>query len=148
LTSLPLYCILNTSKMKNIDDIPNGFVKEAKNDKNILGFFLSGSRGKNQETKFSDYDIEVIVKDKAASSYKKSYKLKNKPPFDFSVFSISEFREYAKIGGPFEWDRASFTHVRAIVDKTGEIQKLIDEKGKIPKDKIKKYVSRLKGDGA
>jgi predicted nucleotidyltransferase len=127
--------------MKNNKEILNGFIKEAKNDKNVLGFLLIGSRGKNQETKFSDYDIGIIVKDKVANSYKKKYELKNSPPFDFSVFSISEFRNYAEIGSPFEWDRASFTHVKAIIDKTGEIQKLIDEKGKIPNDRIKNYVS-------
>ena len=57
------------------------------------------------------------------------------------MFSISEFRKHAEIGSPFEWDRASYAHVKAIIDKTGEIQKLIDEKGKIPKDKINKYVA-------
>ena len=64
-------------------------VKEAKKDPDIIGFFLNGSRGKNQETKFSDYDIEVVVKDKVANQYKDKYKKKNKPPFGFSVFSIS-----------------------------------------------------------
>ena len=127
--------------MKSDSEIFKGFVEEAKNDPNVIGFFLSGSRGKNRETKFSDYDIEVVVKDKVAESYKKIWEKKNKPPFGFSVFSISEFRKHAEIGSPFEWDRASYAHVKAIVDKTGEIQKLIDKKGKIPKDKIKKYVS-------
>lgn len=125
----------------NESEIFQTFVEEAKNDPNVIGFFLSGSRGKNRETKFSDYDIEVVVKDKVAKSYKKKWEKKNKPPFGFSVFSISEFRKHAEIGSPFEWDRPSYAHVKAIVDKTGEIQKLIDEKGKIPKDKIKKYVA-------
>ena len=127
--------------MKNNNELFNDFVEEAKNDSNVIGFFLSGSRGKNRETKFSDYDIEVVVNDKVAKPYKKKYEAKNKPPFGFSVFSISEFRKHAEIGSLFEWDRASYAHVNANVDKTGEIQKLIDEKGKIPKDKIKKYVA-------
>lgn len=117
------------------------FVEEAKNDPNIIGFFLSGSRGKNRETKHSDYDIEVVVKDKVAKVYKEKYQKKNKPPFGFSVFSLSEFKKHAEIGSPFEWDRPSYAHVEAIVDKNGKIQKLIDEKGKISKNKIKKYVS-------
>jgi len=127
--------------MRNYKEKFNELILEAKKDSNVVGLFLSGSRGKNRETKFSDYDIEIVVKDSVAKSYKKKYEKKNKPPFGFSVFSISEFRKYAEIGSPFEWDRASYTHVKAILDKTGEIQKLIYEKGKIPKDKIKKYVS-------
>lgn len=127
--------------MKSDKEKFNEFVKEAEDDSNIIGFFLSGSRGKNRETKFSDYDIEVIVKDNVVKSYKKKYEKKNKPPFGFSLLSISEFRTHANIGSPFKWDRASYTHVKANVDKTGEIQKLIDEKGVIPKDKIKSYVS-------
>jgi len=55
--------------MKSDKEIFKEFVKEAKSDSNIIGFFLAGSRGKKRETKFSDYDIEVIVKDKAAKSY-------------------------------------------------------------------------------
>ena len=127
--------------MRTNEEIFREFVKEAKNDSSVVGFFLNGSRGKKRETKFSDYDIDVIVKDKYARSYKKKYKKKTKFPFGFSVFSVSEFRKHAEIGSLFEWDRASYAHIKAIVDKTGEIQKLIDEKGKIPRDKIKKYVA-------
>ena len=48
------------------EEIFNKFVEEARKDPNIIGFFLNGSRGKGQATKYSDYDIEVIVKDKVA----------------------------------------------------------------------------------
>lgn len=45
------------------------------------------------------------------------------------------------LGGTDQWDRYDFTHVNALVDKNNTIQKLIDEKGKIPKDKIRDFVS-------
>lgn len=117
-------------------------VKEAKEDPNIIGFFLSGSRGKNRHTMQSDYDIEVVTKDSVQKIYKEKYKQKNIEGFEFCVFSISEFRRHAEIGTDYDWDRASYTHLKPVVDKTGEIQKLISEKGKIPKDRIKKSVSR------
>ena len=125
----------------NEKEIFDKFVEEARRDQKVIGFFLSGSRGKNRETKFSDYDIEIIVKDKVASQYKKKWKKKSKPLFGFSVFSLSEFRKHAEMGSSFEWDRASYSYVKATIDKTGEIQKLINEKGKIPQNQIKKYVS-------
>ena len=127
--------------MKSNRERFNEFVEEARNDPNIIGFFLSGSRGKNRETKYSDYDIGVIVKEKVVKIYKKEYQKKNKPPFGFSVASLPEFKKHAEIGSPFEWDRPSYTHVKAIIDKTNKLQKIIDKKGKIPKGNIKKYVA-------
>ena len=117
------------------------FLHEAEMDPNIIGFFLTGSRGKGLPTKYSDYDIMVIVKDSVEKKYKARYKKVSRPPFGFTVFSISKFRRYAELGSPSEWDRPSFTHVRAIIDKTGEIQRIIDEKGKIPDGKLEGYLS-------
>ena len=54
---------------------------------------------------------------------------------------MSEFKIHADIGTEFEWDRPSFTYVKAIIDKNKEIQKMIDNKSKIPKENLKKYVS-------
>ena len=116
-------------------------VREAKADPSIIGFFLSGSRGKGRETAHSDYDIEVVVKDGTAQRYKNKYRAKRLEGFGFTIFSLSEFREHAALCGPLEWDRPSYAHVKAIIDKTGEIQRLIDAKGRIPKGVVKRYVS-------
>ena len=35
----------------------------------------------------------------------------------------------------------NFAHIRVLIDRNKKIQKLVDEKGKIPKSKIKSYVS-------
>jgi predicted nucleotidyltransferase len=127
--------------MKSNDEILKDLVESARNDPNVIGFFLSGSRGKNKETKFSDYDIQVIIKNKVAKKYKERYAKKNEPLFDFAVSSISEFRKHAEVGSPSEWARYSYTHIKVIIDKTGEIQRLVNQKGKLPKNLINKYVS-------
>ncbi len=57
------------------------------------------------------------------------------------IFSFSGFAEHAVVGSPFEWNRYNFAHLKALVDKNGEIQKLIDEKGRIPKERVRIYVS-------
>lgn len=118
-------------------------VEEAKKDSNVLGLYLNGSRGKGKETKYSDYDIEIVVKDIIKEKYVKKYQEKQKSlkGISFCVYSISEFKTHADIGTEFEWDRPSFTYVKAIIDKNGEIQKLINKKGKIPNEHLKKYVS-------
>lgn len=118
-------------------------VEEAKKDSNILGLYLSGSRGKGKETKYSDYDVELVVKDNIKDEYVKKYQeiQKSLKGISFCVYSMSEFKTHADIGTKFEWDRPSFTYVKAIIDKNKEIQKMIDNKSKIPKENLKKYVS-------
>ncbi|NIM46831.1 MAG: hypothetical protein GTN40_01590 [Candidatus Aenigmarchaeota archaeon] len=123
------------------DKIFKKFYEEAKKDKNIIGFFLGGSRGKGKITKYSDYDMYVIVKNNVLKKYKNKYKKMEIKDFSFAVFSFSQFKRYATFGGPFEWNRYNFTHIKVLIDKNSKIQKLVNEKGKIPKNKIKKYIS-------
>ena len=115
--------------------------KEAKDDENIIGFFLGGSRGKGYENETSDYDVHIIVKDSVAEEYKKKFDEKELPEIDLSVSSLSEFIQYGGWQSDTHWDRYDFTHVSALVDKTGEVQKLIDEKGTIPKNKRDEFIN-------
>jgi len=115
--------------------------KEAQNDENIIGFFMGGSRGKGYENETSDYDVRMIVRDNVAEEYKKKFDEKELPEIDLSVSSLSEFIKYGGWQSDTHWDRYDFTHVNALVDKTGEIQKLIDEKGSIPKDRRDDFIN-------
>lgn len=126
---------------KTHHEIFEDLCKEAKDDKNIIGFFLGGSRGKGYENETSDYDVHMIVKDDVAEKYKKKFDGMELPEIDLSVSSLSEFIQYGGWQSDTHWDRYNFTHVRALVDKTGEIQKLIDEKSSIPKDKRDEFIN-------
>lgn len=115
---------------------------EAKKDDNILGLFLLGSRGKGFHREDSDYDIMVIVNDGFENQYKKKYpSIWNK--MEFTILCISEFKNYADFGGNEHWARYDFYHAKALIDKTKTIQKLINEKGIIPKEFIKQYSSGM-----
>jgi len=133
--------------MKSSERIFNLLHEEAEEDPNIIGFFLGGSRGKDFVTEHADYDVYIIVKDGLVKSYMKLLK-ERFPVHDFyiwvedvtekleikdfggiMVFSLSGFEEHATIGTPFEWNRYNFTHLKAPVDKNGQIQKLVDMKG-------------------
>jgi hypothetical protein len=118
-------------------------LKEAEEDDNIIGLILAGGRGKGFTNKNSDYDVILIVKDEAVKDYREKYsKLNVVDELDiYNIFSLSEFRNYADFGTEFAWDRYNFTHLMAQVDKTGEVQKIIDEKGTLPKDKINEVVT-------
>mgnify|MGYP001574003154 CR=1 FL=1 len=116
---------------------------EARDDPNILAFFLTGSRGKGRSTPHSDWDIRIIVKDKVLVRYQRKYDTLEDKDFDIGVFSLGQLKAYAEWGSGEEWDRYDFTHVKVIIDKTnGEIQAIVDEKGKIPNPQIKEFVSR------
>jgi len=110
---------------------------QAKVDLNIVGLFLSGSRGKGFEHQYSDYDIRLVRTDDAnqievAEAYKSFEEIEL---FDIGIKSLDDFRSYAAFDSKSAWDRYSFSHVQALIDKIGEVQNLIDAKGKLPEEK-------------
>jgi hypothetical protein len=111
-------------------------LEESKNNKDVLGLFLGGSRGKSDEflTKDSDMDVYVILSDNTTDELKEKLKVYGDSWFEIRVLTLSEFTRYAEFGSDKDWDRYNFSHNKAIVDKTGEIQKLMDEKGTLPEN--------------
>ncbi len=118
------------------------FLMEVRNDPNILGLVLLGSRGKGFYKEYSDYDFQLIVKDETIDKYKEKMEEMNKhDDFDCSALTINEFEKYAEWGSEFAWARYSYSNVKALVDKTdGKIQNIINEKGKIPVKHLKQFI--------
>lgn len=116
----------------------NKLLQKAKNDDSIIGFILTGSRGKGVVTQYSDYDVALIATDEKFSDAREEYaKHKEIEKIDIGVMSISGFRNHAAVGSPMEWDRYNYAHLKVQIDKTGEIQKIADEKGILPSDSVK-----------
>ncbi len=114
--------------------------REAKEDSNIIGFFLGGSRGKGRGNKFSDYDVYLIVENGKAEFYKRKYGKIADENIEIIVYSFNEFKNYAQWGSAEEWARYNCAHIKALIDKGGKAQKIINEKAKIPADKIKSFI--------
>ncbi|MHA2182999.1 MAG: nucleotidyltransferase domain-containing protein [Promethearchaeota archaeon] len=114
---------------------------EAKDDPNIIGFFLGGSRGKGFQTEYSDYDIYIIVKDSVVKEYKVKYPFHKYEGVDLIVFSFSEFENFALWGTPDAFYRYTFTHVKTLIDKNSKIQDLINEKARIPEKYLSKFIA-------
>lgn len=108
------------------------YLEKAKFDDRIIGVILAGGRGKGAATKNSDYDVFFITTDEGLNGVIKDYP--DTEYVDSLPRSISNFREHAKMGSPTEYDKYSFTHISAVVDKTGEIKKLVEEKGSLNPD--------------
>ena len=116
-------------------------LKECLENENIIGLYFGGSRGKSDEfiTVKSDMDVYVILSDTSDITLKENLLKYASEYFEIRVMFLNEFIKYAEWGSDREWDRYNFAHNKATVDKTGEIQKLIDEKGILPaefKDKV------------
>jgi predicted nucleotidyltransferase len=105
----------------------------ARRDPNVVGLFLGGSRGKGLATEHSDYDVYVIVVRKVGE-YRRRFPFRHGDDPEIIVLSLAEFRRHAAVGSELEWNRYNFAHVRAELDKTGEIQQLLNEKGSLPQE--------------
>lgn len=112
------------------------YLEKAKNDDRIIGIVLAGGRGKGMASENSDYDVILVTTDEGFEGVEKDYP--KTEYIDSLPHAISEFREHAKTGTRTQYDKYTFTHIKALVDKTGEIQKLIDDKGVLNADETRK----------
>lgn len=128
--------------MTTLEDRYQKLLKEVQENPHVLGFIYGGSRGKDSAfvTEHSDYDMIIILSDDAPEEVKRELKSLEAPDFDVFPKTMAEFKEHARWGTKKDWDRYNYTHNKAIVDKTGEIQKIIDEKGDLPKEVQRGYI--------
>lgn len=127
--------------MTSYDDV----LKDAKENDDILGLILLGSRGKGFENPDSDYDMAMIAKDENTESLQSRYDSFEMPDIDLSVWSLAYFKKYAgwENSDSSWWDRYDYAHVKVLVDKTsGVLEKIIHEKGCIPQEKQKEFTDR------
>ncbi len=116
-------------------------IEEAKSNAKILGLILVGSRGKGFGNEYSDYDLVMVVNDESVDSLKLEYKHEGLQNMDLSVYSWSEFKNYANWDSSEYWKRYDFAHVKILVDKIGELQEIVEEKGYIPKDRLRQFIA-------
>ncbi len=119
-------------------------LKKAKNDDRIIGLILTGGRGKDIFTENSDYDVALITTDTSVLNIQDEYKSKQ-DIIDLAIMSLSKFRIYADVGTAEDYDRYAYAHIKAHIDKIGEIQKIIDEKGILPKDQTVRVAKNALG---
>jgi len=103
-------------------------------DPNILAFWLGGSRGKGHATVHSDHDCLMIVTDAVVDDYRARFQQLCQSDLDCVVSTLDQLRAYAEWGGAEAWDRYSFAHVRVDIDKTSQVQAIVDSKACVPAD--------------
>jgi predicted nucleotidyltransferase len=126
---------------KKADEKYKKLAQDFKKDPNVLAFWLSGSRGKGMVTRYSDYDFTIIVKDEAKKEYEKKYvKEFRDPEFDIAVRTIDELKKHAVFGTDLAWDRYNYAYIKVLSDKTGKIQKIINEKTIVSKEEADQLI--------
>src|ERR1700731_932529 len=60
---------------------------------------------------------------------------------DLSICSLTDFKKYAGWESPKAWDRYNYAHTKILVDRSdGELIKTMQEKGRIPQDKLDAFI--------
>ena len=96
-------------------------VRAARDDENVLGLVLGGSRGKggSHVTDASDWDVYLVVRDRSAVP-----STERGDPIELMPRTLDELRATP------DWNRYTFAHVRPVLDKTGgELARIVAELG-------------------
>src|SRR5262249_11518746 len=125
-----------------VDETFEKVVQESRADPDVLGLIVGGSRGKGLATRHSDYDCTLVVTEEAHEF--KIAKMAELPSgFDVRVHTMQSFAEHAAWNGPYRWDRYNWARLRAQIDKAdGLIQRLIDEKGRVPSSEVDNFIGK------
>jgi hypothetical protein len=115
-------------------------LKRAREDPAIVAFWLGGSRGMGRATEHSDYDCQVMLDDAAPEALRREIVAFAQPGLDLGVLTLSEFEGYAAWGSAEAWARYGHAHLRAIIDKTGRAQPLIDSKSCVPPEALARFI--------
>ncbi|MBW3632601.1 MAG: nucleotidyltransferase domain-containing protein [Chloroflexi bacterium] len=106
----------------------------------MLGVVLTGSHAQGLATPWSDYDVRLILRDEADDGAPSRYQEDAFPNVDLRVMFLRDFTAYAGWDTPFAWDRYSFAHAQVLVDRTGIVSALVEEKGRIAVEHQSPYV--------
>lgn len=112
----------------------------AQQNDDVLGFVMTGSRGKGFENQWSDYDFALFVTDAAFPKYEILYRER---PFGahLYLFTLDTFAAHAAWNSDMQWQRYTWAHCRVDFDRShGAIQQLLDEKSRIPTEQIDEYI--------
>jgi hypothetical protein len=115
-------------------------LSRAQDDPSILAFWLGGSRGMGRPTEHSDYDCAVILDDRASGATRAELEAFRGPGLDLLVMTLAEFERFADWGSPEAWFRYGCAHLKAVIDKSGRVQPLIDAKGRVPEREIAGFI--------
>jgi len=115
-------------------------VRSARDDPNILGIIVSGSRGAGRGSPRSDHDVKVVVRDAVEREYRRRF-VRPPPGLDLRVEGVSAFAHGADRGPQTEGYGPAFAHIRVPVDKTGRVARIARDKARVPRGRVRSYTA-------
>jgi hypothetical protein len=115
-------------------------VEAAREDPEVVGVAMTGSRGKGFPTATSDYDVMVVLRDGAPAERRRWYEELGEGGIDCWTMSMGELaRHTASWGREFAWnmvwyERYDYADATVEVDKTGSLRQVLDRKGAVPEE--------------
>lgn len=111
-------------------------VAYAREDGDVLGLYVFGSRAREDglRDEHSDYDVAVVLRDRpgALERFDARWPYVHGALVEVARSTLSELRVLAEYGGQEEWSRYLYSRVNLIIDKTGEIEPILREKQSVP----------------
>jgi predicted nucleotidyltransferase len=106
---------------------------DAETDPEVLGVFVFGSRSREGfADDRSDYDVAAVVQDESSGGFKARWPYRHGAPVEVVVATLSELVGHAEPGTASEWERYQYSSVRVLLDKTGEVARVLDQKQGLP----------------
>lgn len=121
-------------------------LRRAHDDPAILAFWLGGSRGMGRATPHSDWDIGIIVAENAYQAFCRELGIEGgfqadwRSGVDLMVRTFPMFEAFPSWKPEDRGYRYAFAHLRALVDKTGRAQPLIDAKARVPAEAAARFI--------
>ena len=138
--------------MPTLDERFQRLVQAAQDDPEVIGLALTGSRGKGFGTEASDYDALVLLRDEAPAERRAWYEAQAGEGIELWPVPHGDFAGHVALCGSdgaldSNWnERYSYANASVLVDKTGQLQQLVDWKGFVP-DELRFPLARQALDG-
>jgi predicted nucleotidyltransferase len=126
--------------LSTLDERFARLLQAATDDPEVIGLALTGSRGKGFNNAYSDYDVLILLREDASPERYRWYRSQEESEIELQITTPGDLaRHVASWGNDFAWsiiwnDRYSYANAAVLLDKTGQLQRLLDPKGIIPTD--------------
>lgn len=123
-------------------------LQAARDDPAVVGLVLTGSRGHGPTPgREADWDVRLVVRDEDLANRRGRYATTHGSSVEVVVYDLTTFTTLGLPGGVAPWDRYSYVHVPAVIDKLdGGIATLLERKGRLEADEARKLAAEALDD--
>lgn len=120
----------------------------ARADPAVVGLVLTGSRGHGPPPRpDADWDVRLVLRDEDLAAGRERYETRHGAAVEAVAFGLTTFRTLGLPGGGAPWDRYSYVHVPAVIDKLdGGVAALLERKARLDADEARELAAEALDD--